>query len=97
MQDEKELLEQEKLTITVEEAAKMLGVGKNLMLEIVKMDDFPAVQFNRKILINKKQFVEWFNHLSQSKLNLLYIYWKLTGKIIKWYADIRNFRICLLF
>ena len=71
MQYEKELLEQEKLTITVEEAAKMLGVGKNLMLEIVKMDDFPAVQFNRKILINKKQFVEWFNHLSQSKLNLL--------------------------
>ena len=71
MQNEKEFLEQEKLTITVDEASKILGVGKSLMLEIVKMDDFPAVQFNRKILINKKQFIEWFNHLSQNKLNLL--------------------------
>ena len=71
MQDEKELLEQEKLTITVEEAARMLGVGKNLMLEIIKMTDFPAVQFNRKILINKKQFIEWFNLLTQGKLNSL--------------------------
>ncbi len=71
MQDEKELFEQEKLTITVEEAAKMLGVGKNLMLEIIKITDFPAVQFNRKILINKKQFIEWFNLLTQDKLNLL--------------------------
>ena len=71
MHDEKELLEQEKLTITVEEAAKMLGIGKNLMLEIIKIADFPAVQFNRKILINKKQFIEWFNHLTQGKLNLL--------------------------
>lgn len=71
MQDEKELLEQEKLTITVEEAARMLGIGKNLMLEIIKMTDFPAVQFNRKILINKKQFIEWFNLLTQGKLNLL--------------------------
>lgn len=70
MQNEKELLEQEKLTITVDEASKMLGVGRSLMLEIVKMEDFPAVQFNRKILINKKQFVEWFNHLSQNRLNL---------------------------
>ena len=71
MQNEKEFLEQEKLTITVDEASKILGVGKSLMLEIVKMDDFTAVQFNRKILINKKQFIEWFNHLSQNKLNLL--------------------------
>lgn len=71
MQDEKKLFEQEKLTITVEEAAKMLGIGKNLMLEIIKMNDFPAVQFNRKILINKKQFIEWFNLLTQDKLKLL--------------------------
>lgn len=55
---------EERLTITVAEAAIMLGISKNNMLEMVKRDDFPAIKLKRKILINKQQFVQWFNNLT---------------------------------
>ena len=36
--------------ITVEEARKQLGIGRNLMLKLVKLDGFPAIRFKRKII-----------------------------------------------
>lgn len=50
----------EQLGITVDEARKMLGIGRNLMLELVKVDGFPAVKFKRKIIINKELLPRWF-------------------------------------
>lgn len=50
----------EKLGITIDEARKMLGIGRNLMLELVKVDGFPAVKFKRKIIINKELLPKWF-------------------------------------
>ena len=49
-----------KLSITVDEAAKMLGVGRNTMLEFVKMDGFPAIRLKRKIIIDKEALPKWF-------------------------------------
>lgn len=54
-------MENEKLTISVEEAALLLGVGRNLMLKIVTIPDFPAFRFKRKILINKAQLQPWLD------------------------------------
>lgn len=51
---------EEKITITVNEAAKLLGVGRNTMLEFVKMDNFPAIKLKRKILIDKEALPKWF-------------------------------------
>lgn len=48
------------MSISVEEAAKLLGVGRNLMLELVKVDGFPAIRFKRKIIINKELLPTWF-------------------------------------
>ena len=50
----------EKLGISVDEARQILGIGKNLMLELVKLDGFPAVRFKRKIIINKELMIKWF-------------------------------------
>lgn len=52
--------DKEKITITVTEAAKMLGVGRNTMLEFVKMKGFPAIILKRKILIDKEALPKWF-------------------------------------
>lgn len=57
----------EKLTLSVEEASKLIGVCKNNMLELVKREDFPAIKLKRKIIINKNQFIEWFNNLTNSQ------------------------------
>ena len=73
----------EKLVITVKEAAEMLGVGKNTMLDLVKRTDFPAIKLGRKILINKKQFIIWFNNLTSNVINLININWKICVVIIK--------------
>lgn len=53
---------EEKLSITVNEAAKLLGVGRNTMLEFVKMDGFPAIKLKRKIIIDKQALPKWFSN-----------------------------------
>ena len=50
-----------KIGITVEEAGKMLGIGRNLMLKLVTVEGFPAIRFKRKIVINKAQLQKWFD------------------------------------
>lgn len=53
--------ENEKIGISVEEAAKLLGIGKSLMLKLVTVDGFPAIRFKRKIVVNKNMVQEWFD------------------------------------
>lgn len=50
-----------KFGITVDEARKMLGIGRNLMLKLVKVNGFPAIRFKRKIIIDGSKLQEWFN------------------------------------
>lgn len=52
----------DKLSITVDEAAKLLGVGRNTMLEFVKMDGFPAIRLKRKIIIDKEALPKCFSN-----------------------------------
>jgi len=42
------------LGISIDEACKLLGIGRNLMLKLVHVQGFPAIIFKRKIIINKK-------------------------------------------
>lgn len=51
----------DRIGITVEEAAKLLGIGKNLMLKIVTLPEFPAIRFKKKIIINKSKLQQWFD------------------------------------
>ena len=53
-------MEENKLSINIDEASKMLGIGRNLMLELAKVDGFPAIRFKRKIIINKEELPKWF-------------------------------------
>ena len=52
--------ENTKLGLTVDEAREMLGIGRNLMLKLVKVKAFPAVRFKRKIIINRELLPKWF-------------------------------------
>ena len=54
------MIDDERISITVDEAAKMLSVGRNMMLEFVKMQGFPAIRLKRKILIDKEALPKWF-------------------------------------
>lgn len=50
-----------KFGITVDEARKQLGIGRNLMLKLVQVKGFPAIRFKRKIIINGNKLQEWFD------------------------------------
>lgn len=50
-----------KYGISVEEARKQLGIGRNLMLKLVTVPGFPAIRFKRKIIINGTKLQEWFD------------------------------------
>ncbi|WP_243120281.1 helix-turn-helix domain-containing protein [Caloramator sp. E03] len=55
----------ERLTINIDEAAKMLGVGYNTMLNLVHRKDFPKIQAaKRRILIPREAFIKWVNETS---------------------------------
>lgn len=53
--------ENDKIGISVDEAAQLLGIGKNLMLKLVTVEGFPAIRFKRKIIINKNKLQQWFD------------------------------------
>jgi excisionase family DNA binding protein len=59
MQEHEERIE--KLTYTVEEAAKALNIGRNNMLKMLRLPKFEgiAVKVGRKWLISKKRLDEW--------------------------------------
>lgn len=60
--------QEERLTYSILEAAKVLGIGRNSMLQLVKDPEFPAVKINgRKWVIGKKQLNVWFENTIQKK------------------------------
>lgn len=49
----------EKLTLSVKEAAGMMGIGLNNMYDLIHSTGFPVVTVGRKKLIIKSKFIEW--------------------------------------
>ena len=54
-----EKLKAERLTMTIPEAAQMLGISKNLMYPLTRSKDFPIIQVGTRRLVPKKAFECW--------------------------------------
>lgn len=52
----------EKIGINIEEAAKIMGISKQLMAKLTEERDFPCIKFRRRIVINKLKLNEWFEN-----------------------------------
>ena len=52
--------ENEQIGINIEQAAKLMGISKQLMAKLTKETDFPCIKFQRRIVINKQLLPEWF-------------------------------------
>ena len=48
-----------KPTLTVDEAARLIGISKPKMYELTKSPDFPVIHIGRKILINRQSLLRW--------------------------------------
>lgn len=62
MNNENSKIEIDKIGINIEEARKILGIGRNLMLKLVTVPGFPAIRFKKKIIINGAKLQEWFEN-----------------------------------
>ncbi len=49
----------EKPTLTVDEAAKYIGVSRPKMYEMTRAQGFPAIHVGRRILINRQSLLRW--------------------------------------
>ena len=49
-----------KLVYTVQEAARMIGVGKNTIYALVRARKIPVIQVGKRYVINAEMFDAWF-------------------------------------
>jgi len=47
-------MEEEKLTLTIEETAKLLGIGRNLAYDRVKTGEIPVIKIGRRLLVPRR-------------------------------------------
>ena len=47
-------MEEQKLTLSVEEAAKVLGIGRNLCYDKVKTGEIPAIKIGKRLLVPRR-------------------------------------------
>ena len=51
----------EKLTLSVEEAGKLLGVSRQIAYQLSRMPDFPTLHIGRRVLVPRKQLEAWMD------------------------------------
>lgn len=56
-----------KATLTIEECAKLSGIGRDKILELVHKtnSDFPCFKVGSKFLINRDMFINWLNRVTE--------------------------------
>lgn len=55
----REIQDDEPILIDVQEACKIMNLGRNTMLKLVKISGFPALRLPGKILIDKRELPDW--------------------------------------
>lgn len=48
------MLEQERMTLTIEEAAALLGISRALAYELVKRGELPSLRLGRRVVVPRK-------------------------------------------
>lgn len=47
-------MEAERLTLTVEETAKLLGIGRQLAYERIKTGEIPSIRLGKRVLVPRR-------------------------------------------
>lgn len=54
-----------KLTLSVTEAAEVMGVSRTTMYQLVKIKGFPTVQIGNRVLVSIKGLEKWVDEQAQ--------------------------------
>ena len=55
----------EKLTLSVAEAAKVVGISDRYMYDLVKTEGFPTIQVGRRLLVSAPGLKRWLEAQAQ--------------------------------
>lgn len=58
-------VKQERLTLSVPEAAALIGVSPSKMYEIVRSEGFPAIRVGKRVLVNAKRLEAWLDEMTE--------------------------------
>jgi len=61
----------EKLTLSVEEAGKLLGVSRAIAYQLSRRADFPTLRIGKRVLVPKKQLQEWMDRNCESGVPII--------------------------
>lgn len=56
---------QEKLVLSVPEAAQLLGISSSKMYEVVRIDGFPCIRVGKRVLVNAKRLEAWLDEMTE--------------------------------
>ena len=56
-----------KLTLSVDEAAQMLGLSRPIVMELTHSEGFPAFNVGKRILIHAQGLAEWVDRQMEQK------------------------------
>lgn len=61
-----------KLTLTIDEATKLSGIGRDKLLELVHSENsnFPSFKVGSKFLINRQMLINWLERITLEKKQL---------------------------
>ena len=59
-------MKSEKLTLSVPEAAQIVGVSQSKMYEIVKIKGFPTIHIGRRLLVSAKGLERWIEEQAEN-------------------------------
>jgi excisionase family DNA binding protein len=47
-------MDEQKLTVTVEEAARLLGISRGLAYEMVRVGKIPSIRFGKRLIVPRR-------------------------------------------
>ncbi len=56
----------DRLTYTVDEVAKMLGISRGLAYEMVNRGELPSIRLGRRVLVPYRAFHRWLDEAVRS-------------------------------
>lgn len=70
MQDRKGTKHMSKLTISIPDAARLMGVGKNRVYEMAKSGQIPVLKIGNRYIIPKANFEAWLTEQAENHAEL---------------------------
>jgi excisionase family DNA binding protein len=61
---------EQKLTLTIDDASKLSGIGRDKILELAHNSNsgFPSFRVGSKFLINREKLINWLDKISDQRL-----------------------------